>query len=100
MQNLIKMLKVLFFQQFLLTNTFLYSGSRTGPDPTPPQPATPTTDSYPEPDDTDATEEPEPTEPTITTTTRPVDPSKDACKLTKFDSITVIDGELHFFKDG
>lgn len=29
-----------------------------------------------------------------------MDPSKDACKLTKFDSITVIDGELHFFKDG
>lgn len=60
-------------------------------DPTPPQPTTdyPDTD---ETDETEATEEP--------TTTRPVDPTLDACQLTKFDTITVIEGELHFFKDG
>uniref|UniRef100_A0A8C9XRG7 Matrix metalloproteinase-9 n=1 Tax=Sander lucioperca TaxID=283035 RepID=A0A8C9XRG7_SANLU len=73
---------------------YLY-GRKTGPDPTPPQPYTPTTTPYPDTDETDATE---PT--TTTTTTRPVDPTKDACKLTKFDTITVIEGELHFFKDG
>ncbi|XP_008294599.1 matrix metalloproteinase-9 [Stegastes partitus] len=72
---------------------YLY-GSKTGPDPTPPQPNPPTTD------DTDPTDEPEPTEPTTTTTMTPVDPTKDACKMTKFDTITVIAGELHFFKDG
>ncbi|XP_034732504.1 matrix metalloproteinase-9 isoform X1 [Etheostoma cragini] len=72
---------------------YLY-GRKTGPDPTPPQPNTPTTTPYPDPDETDATDEP------TTTTTRPVDPTKDACKLTKFDTITVIEGELHFFKDG
>uniref|UniRef100_A0A671YV20 Matrix metalloproteinase-9 n=1 Tax=Sparus aurata TaxID=8175 RepID=A0A671YV20_SPAAU len=46
------------------------------------------------------TDDPEPTEPTPTTTPQPVDPTKDACKMTKFDTITVIQGELHFFKDG
>uniref|UniRef100_A0A668A9G8 Matrix metalloproteinase-9 n=1 Tax=Myripristis murdjan TaxID=586833 RepID=A0A668A9G8_9TELE len=55
---------------------YLY-GRGTGPNPTPPEPT-----------------------PTSTATTRPVDPSKDACKVSKFDSITVIDGELHFFEDG
>lgn len=77
---------------------YLY-GRKTGPDPTPPQPHTPTTTAYP--DETDPTDGPtDPTEPDTTTTTRPVDPTKDACKLTKFDTITVIQGELHFFKDG
>ncbi|XP_040009672.1 matrix metalloproteinase-9 [Xiphias gladius] len=78
---------------------YLY-GPKTGPDPTPPQPDSTTTAPYPDPDETDPTDEPEPTEPTTTTTTRPVDPTKDACKLTKFDTITVIEGGLHFFKDG
>lgn len=77
---------------------YLYGG-RTGPAPTVPQP-NPTTDIYPTIDENDATDEPEPTEPTPTTTTRPVDPTKDACKMTKFDTITVIQGDLHFFKDG
>uniref|UniRef100_A0A4W6CP42 Matrix metalloproteinase-9 n=1 Tax=Lates calcarifer TaxID=8187 RepID=A0A4W6CP42_LATCA len=66
----------------------------TGPDPTPPQPNTPTT--APNPGPTDSTD---PTKPTTTTTARP-DPTNDACKLDKFDTITVIEGELHFFKDG
>ncbi|CAN9516183.1 unnamed protein product [Ophioblennius macclurei] len=79
---------------------YLY-GPKTGPDPTPPQPRPPTTSPYPDPDETDETEpteEPEPTDPT--TDVVPVDPSQEACKQTKFDTITVIDGQLHFFKDG
>ena len=86
-------------QQLSLTHNILFSGGRTGPAPTIPQP-NPTTDIYPTIDENDATDDPEPTEPTPTTTTRPVDPTKDACKMTKFDTITVIQGELHFFKDG
>ncbi|XP_029011578.1 matrix metalloproteinase-9 [Betta splendens] len=75
---------------------YLYGG-RTGPDPTPPRPRT-TTTPFPDPE-TDPTEEP--TKPTTpTTTTRPVDPAQDACQMDKFDTITVIEGELHFFKDG
>uniref|UniRef100_A0AAX7TT86 Matrix metalloproteinase-9 n=1 Tax=Astatotilapia calliptera TaxID=8154 RepID=A0AAX7TT86_ASTCA len=67
---------------------YLY-GSRTGPVPTPPNPKPPTA------------EPTEPTDPTTTTTTAvPVDPTKDACKQDTFDTITVIQGELHFFKDG
>lgn len=66
---------------------YLY-GRKTGPDPTPPQPNPPTIKPT------------EPTEPTTTTTAAPVDPTKDACKLDKFDTITVLEGELHFFKDG
>lgn len=67
------------------------------PSPTPT--IIPTTDSFPDSDETEST--PEPTEdPTVTTTSQPVDPNKDACKLTKFDTITVIEGDLHFFKDG
>lgn len=65
--------------------------------PTTTPPITPTTDSYPDPDVTDTTDKPEPTDPA---TAQPVDPNKDACKLDKFDTITVIDGELHFFNDG
>ncbi|KAM8864717.1 matrix metalloproteinase-9 isoform 2-T2 [Spinachia spinachia] len=74
---------------------YLY-GSKTGPDPTPPGPNTPTTTPYPDPDVTDPTEEPI----GPSTTVRPVDPTKDVCKFTEFDTITVIEGELHFFKDG
>lgn len=70
---------------------FSCSGSKTGPEPTAPQPNPPTTTDYPDPEPTD--------EPTTTSST-PVDPTKDACKETKFDTITVIEGELHFFKDG
>ncbi|XP_076015460.1 matrix metalloproteinase-9 [Genypterus blacodes] len=73
---------------------FLY-GRKTGPDPTPPQPATPAPTSYPDPDETETTASPEPTP-----ATRPVDPTKDACRQEKFDTITVIAGELHFFLDG
>uniref|UniRef100_A0A3Q4AFX9 Matrix metalloproteinase-9 n=1 Tax=Mola mola TaxID=94237 RepID=A0A3Q4AFX9_MOLML len=76
---------------------YLY-GSKTGPVPSPTPPIDPTTDSYPDPDETDATNEPEPTE--TTTTAQPVDPKKDACKMTKFDTITTINGALYFFKDG
>lgn len=85
---------------------YLY-GRRTGPDPTPPQP-TPTTTDYPDTDETDETEATEePTEPTVTTTTPTtttptpsVDPTQDACKFSKFDAITVIKGDLHFFNNG
>lgn len=73
--------------KFDLTNSVLSSGGKTGPDPTPPKPDIPTTTPYPD-------------ETTTTTTTRPVDPTKDACKIDKYDTITVIDEELHFFKDG
>ncbi|KAM9855850.1 matrix metalloproteinase-9 [Aulostomus maculatus] len=66
---------------------YLYGG-KTGPYPTTPKPDIPTT----------AT--PDTTKPTPTTTTRPVDPSVDACRITAFDTITVIENELHFFKDG
>uniref|UniRef100_A0A8C7ZQ16 Matrix metalloproteinase-9 n=1 Tax=Oryzias sinensis TaxID=183150 RepID=A0A8C7ZQ16_9TELE len=55
----------------------------------------------PDPDVTDFTDEPEPTNrPATTTSTSPLDPTKDACKVTKFDTITVIGGDLYFFKDG
>ncbi|XP_056129241.1 matrix metalloproteinase-9 [Lampris incognitus] len=76
---------------------YLY-GSKTGPDPTPPQPTTKTTTPNPEP--TDEPQTPATTEPTTTTTTHPVDPTKDICQMTKFDTITEIGQELHFFKDG
>ncbi|TKS77530.1 Matrix metalloproteinase-9 [Collichthys lucidus] len=78
---------------------YLY-GRRTGPDPTPPQPIPTTTDYVIDPTDESETEGPTTNPTTITTTTRPVDPTKDACKMTKFDTITVIGAELHFFKDG
>ncbi|XP_047449711.1 matrix metalloproteinase-9 [Mugil cephalus] len=73
---------------------YLY-GPKEGPNPTPPQPNTPATTPYP--DETDPTENPGPTE---SPTTLPVDPTKDACKINSFDTITVIQGDLHFFKDG
>uniref|UniRef100_A0A4W5PSI1 Matrix metalloproteinase-9 n=1 Tax=Hucho hucho TaxID=62062 RepID=A0A4W5PSI1_9TELE len=40
------------------------------------------------------------TKSTTTTTTHPVDPSQNPCQIDKFDTITEIDGDLHFFKDG
>ncbi|KAF3696812.1 Matrix metalloproteinase-9 [Channa argus] len=76
---------------------FLY-GSGTGPGPTPPQPET--TTPYIDPEETVTTKEPQTTVPTTTTTTRPVDPTKDACNVAEFDAITMIEGELHFFKAG
>ncbi|KAL1020821.1 hypothetical protein UPYG_G00005160 [Umbra pygmaea] len=69
---------------------FLY-GPKTGPDPTPPGPIP--TKKEPEPDVPT-------TESTIITTTHPVDPSQNACQIDKFDTITELKGELHFFKDG
>lgn len=83
-------------QSFLNFFVFIFSGSKTGPKPTDPEPETPTTDPYPDPYETDPTDEPEPNPTTPST----VDPNKDVCKTLKFDTITVIEGELHFFKDG
>ncbi|XP_017273077.1 matrix metalloproteinase-9 [Kryptolebias marmoratus] len=78
---------------------YLY-GSGTGPKPTTPEPDTPSTTSNPDPDETDSTDEPKPTDVPNPTTPSTVDPDKDACKTLKFDTITVIEGVLHFFKDG
>uniref|UniRef100_A0A087Y3I6 Matrix metalloproteinase-9 n=1 Tax=Poecilia formosa TaxID=48698 RepID=A0A087Y3I6_POEFO len=61
---------------------FLY-GNKTGPDPT-----------------LSTTEEPDPTASSVVTTPSTVDPTKDPCKIHKFDAITVIQRHLHFFKDG
>lgn len=77
-----------------------FLGSKTDPKPTVPQPKPPTTTATPDPDVTDSTDEPEPTNRPATTTLNPLDPTKDACKVTKFDTITVIGGDLYFFKDG
>lgn len=73
---------------------FLQLGSKTGPGPSPLPPVETTTDSFPDEMTTEAvtTETP--------TTTQPVDPTRDACRLTKFDSITSIGAELHFFNNG
>ncbi|XP_067095278.1 matrix metalloproteinase-9 isoform X2 [Osmerus mordax] len=68
---------------------YLY-GPKPGPNPTPPQST---------PDPSKQPDRPATTAPT-TTTPAPIDPSKDACKVDKFDTITEIDGDLHFFKDG
>nr|XP_057939626.1 matrix metalloproteinase-9-like [Doryrhamphus excisus] len=62
---------------------YLY-GRREGPDPIPPT-DTPTTTPF----------EHEPT-----TTLKPVDPTNDACKVNKFDTITVISNNLYFFSGG
>ncbi|XP_016523044.1 matrix metalloproteinase-9-like, partial [Poecilia formosa] len=61
---------------------FLY-GNKTGPDST-----------------LSTTEEPDPTVSSVVTTPSTVDPTKDPCKIHKFDAITVIQRYLHFFKDG
>ncbi|CAB1335913.1 unnamed protein product [Coregonus sp. 'balchen'] len=75
---------------------YLY-GSKTGPDPTPPGPTAPAPGPSDEPElNTPTTTTTKPT----TTTTHPVDPSQDPCQINKFDTITEIDGDLHFFKDG
>ncbi|XP_064156111.1 matrix metalloproteinase-9 isoform X2 [Anguilla rostrata] len=68
---------------------YLY-GPKPGPDPVPP---------------TRAATDPTPTEKTTprtttTTTPAPVDPSLDACCVDKFDTIILIQQELHLFKDG
>ncbi|KAF7209720.1 matrix metalloproteinase-9 [Nothobranchius furzeri] len=67
---------------------YLY-GSKPGPKPTVPEPNTPTTTSYPE-----TTDDP------FSTTPSTKLPDNDACKVLKFDTITVIEGDLHFFKNG
>lgn len=69
------------------------SGPRTGPKPTPPKPSTTTSSPV---------SSPKPTEPTTTTPSvyTPVEPSMNPCKVDKFDVITEIQGELHFFKNG
>uniref|UniRef100_A0AAZ3P1W0 Fibronectin type-II domain-containing protein n=1 Tax=Oncorhynchus tshawytscha TaxID=74940 RepID=A0AAZ3P1W0_ONCTS len=61
-----------------------------GPDPIP---TIPSPGPDPKPDTTT-------TKSTTTTTTHPVDPSQSPCQINKFDTITEIDGDLHFFKDG
>nr|XP_029521154.1 matrix metalloproteinase-9-like [Oncorhynchus nerka] len=68
---------------------YLY-GSKTGPDPIP---TIPSPGPEPKPDTTT-------TKSTTTTTTLPVDPSQSPCQINIFDTITEIDGDLHFFKDG
>lgn len=78
-------------EHFFPPQPTLSAGSNTGSKPTPNPPIYPTTD----PIVTASTDQP-----TETTTPRPVDPSQDACAVTMFDSITAINGELHFFKDG
>lgn len=87
------------FHFYDFNNNLFSSGRGTGPNPTPPQPTTTastTTDTYSSTTTAPTAE----TTSTVDPTTRPVDPSKDACKVSKFDSITEIDGELHFFEDG
>lgn len=74
-----------------------FTGPKTGPDPTPPKPRTTTPSPFSPTPTEDAIE---PMTPTATTTPETVQPSVDACKMDKFDSITEIQGELHFFKDG
>ncbi|XP_037391777.1 matrix metalloproteinase-9-like [Pygocentrus nattereri] len=76
---------------------YLY-GPKPGPDPKPPQPTTTTSSPVSTPKPTAQT--PKPTAPIVPTTTPSVDPSMDACKVDIFDTITEIQGELHFFKDG
>lgn len=73
----------------------LFSGPKTGPNPTPPQttrkPKTtrsPTTTATPT-----TTESVEPSD-------APVDPTQDPCKVQEFDAIAELQGELHLFKDG
>ncbi|KAI7797823.1 matrix metalloproteinase-9 [Triplophysa rosa] len=67
---------------------YLY-GPKTGPSPAPPKPKTTTS----------SPTEPTPDETTVSTTTHVV-PSQDACQISEFDSITEIQKELHFFKNG
>ncbi|XP_026115270.1 matrix metalloproteinase-9 [Carassius auratus] len=72
---------------------YLY-GSNTGPNPTPPEPQFTTSSSI-------LPTKPTPSEKTTTvSTTVHVDPSQDVCQINEFDTITEIQKELHFFKDG
>ncbi|KAJ3585910.1 hypothetical protein NHX12_012317 [Muraenolepis orangiensis] len=83
-----------YIERFSLNNDdidgiqYLY-GPKTGPDPAPPGP-------------TDATdpETPTTTDPISTTTATPLDPAGEVCQVTKFDAITEIRKQLHFFKEG
>ncbi|GAA6106094.1 matrix metalloproteinase-9 [Tachysurus ichikawai] len=80
---------------------YLY-GPKKGPKPTPPKPSTTTASTVSTAKTTKKT--PKTTPSTASTTTpsvyTPVDPSVDPCTVDKFDVITEIQGELHFFKDG
>ncbi|GAA6106096.1 matrix metalloproteinase-9-like [Tachysurus ichikawai] len=80
---------------------YLY-GPKKGPKPTPPKPSTTTASTVSTAKTTKKT--PKTTPSTASTTTpsvyTPVDPSVDPCTVDKFDAITEIQGELHFFKDG
>lgn len=70
---------------------YFFSGPKTGPSPAPPQPKTTTSSpTKPTPDKT-----------TVSTTTQIVpDPSQDVCQISEFDSISEIQKELHYFKNG
>ncbi|KAL6458907.1 hypothetical protein MHYP_G00323790 [Metynnis hypsauchen] len=59
-------------------------------------PTKPSTTSSPVSTPKPTAQTPKPTVPTVLTTT----PSVDACQVEIFDTITEIQGELHFFKDG
>ncbi|KAI5610095.1 matrix metalloproteinase-9 precursor [Silurus asotus] len=78
---------------------YLY-GPKTGPKPTPPKPSTTTSSPATKP----TKQTPKTTPSSRSTTTAPVytpvEPSVDPCSVDKFDLITEIQGELHFFKDG
>ncbi|KAB5567435.1 hypothetical protein PHYPO_G00232710 [Pangasianodon hypophthalmus] len=80
---------------------YLY-GPKKGPKPTPPKPSTTTSSPVSTPKPTKKTPKttPSPTSTTTPSVYTPVDPSVDPCKVDKFDVITEIQGELHFFKDG
>nr|ADU34085.1 matrix metalloproteinase 9 [Ctenopharyngodon idella] len=72
---------------------YLY-GPKTGPDPTPPKPKTTTSSPI-------GPTKPTPSEKTTTvSTTTDVLPSQDACQIKEFDTITEIQKELYFFKNG
>lgn len=73
---------------------FFFSGPKTGPDPTPPKPKTTTSSPI-------GPTKPTPSEKTTTvSTTTDVVPSQDACQIKEFDTITEIQKELYFFKNG
>ncbi|XP_025975853.2 matrix metalloproteinase-9 [Dromaius novaehollandiae] len=81
---------------------YLY-GRGSGPEPTAPAPV-PTQEPQPVPTEAGSAstteEEEEEGTPEPTAEPSPVDPSRDACMENKFDAITEINGELHFFKNG
>ncbi|KAJ8393546.1 hypothetical protein AAFF_G00060190 [Aldrovandia affinis] len=71
---------------------YLY-GPKPGPDPIPPTSTATTVTTTTPSTTTTTTASTKPTTPTV-------DPSLDACRVDKFDTITEIQGELHLFKDG